>query len=153
MRILILLFFCFFIGFTFINNEKSIAILTENKEGYSEDFFDINSPFSVDKLAQNNNFPSSSKDTLICDTWKLDEKVISKFIRASNEINGSEWHVLFDHLPCGYEAIIYQNEHEFNLYINGGSWFTISSSNKTKRYGYFGSEKSFFLSDSWREDD
>ncbi|NQY31299.1 MAG: hypothetical protein HRT69_17765 [Flavobacteriaceae bacterium] len=128
-------------------NQPCVECWGEECDEIEKIVFDSNESFKITKINKDNNYPSSSSNIKICKDWKLSKKDIREIIKSSKSINGPEWHHLFDHLPCNYYAILNQNETDFNLSINGGSWFTISSQDTTVRYGSFNDENNkYFLS-------
>jgi hypothetical protein len=116
-------------------------------------FFDKMNEYKIAGITKMNNYPSSATDTSICAGWDLISLEIKSIINKSEMIDGAIWHHSFDHLPCAIEAKIEQGGQSFELSINGGSWFTISSKDTTVVYGSFKKEhERYFLSPVWKEE-
>jgi len=116
--------------------------------------FDPNQPFEILKIKKTDDFPSSMKDTEICNDWNLTKNEIQKIITESKTINGSEWHVLFGHYTCNIDAKLIQNKNEFEASINGGAWFFIRSKDTTQMFGSFKKEnEKYFLDKVWSEEE
>lgn len=136
-----------------VTNQPCVECWGEECDEIEKIVFDSKEIFNLSRIYKDNDYPSSSNDTLICKDWKLSKNDIREIIKSSKSINGSEWHHLFDHLPCNYDAIINQNGIDFNLSINGGSWFTIRSKDTALTYGSFNVENNkYFLSSVFSED-
>jgi hypothetical protein len=120
---------------TFQNNGFDTVYL--KPKGSNRKSFDLKSSFEIVSLRKTNDYPSSLKDTTICLGWTLDRQEIKKVIELSEPIDGPDWHHLFEHLPCRIIGVVKQNEQPYGLSINGGAWFTISSSDTTLMYGSF----------------
>ncbi|MGB0178142.1 MAG: hypothetical protein ACPF9D_13320, partial [Owenweeksia sp.] len=72
-------------------------------------------------------YSSSQTDTSICDGWVLSKQNIQLIIREARLINTSEWHILFDHLPCVMNGVLVQSGKEYEFSVNAGSWLRINS--------------------------
>ncbi|MDW7692037.1 hypothetical protein R9C00_15155 [Flammeovirgaceae bacterium SG7u.111] len=130
--------------------EQDVAI---QKVGLSNQLFDKNTFFLISQITKGNDYPSSEEDTSICIGWTLTEEEINSIIVSSQELSGSDWHYLFDHLPCEISGKIIQQQNEFKLSINGGSWFTLASKDTTVYFGCFDSSTDkYFLSTVWKEE-
>ncbi len=105
-----------------------------------------NSNYQIQNLQKAADYPSSFKDTSICKDWKLTEPQIRKILKLSEQIDGPTKHQ-YDHLPCVYKGVVVQKEHTYNLEINGGGWYRLTSKDGTLMYGSLNHQtKSFFLS-------
>lgn len=117
-------------------------------------FFNPQLDFSLSEISRPHDYPSSLDDTSICEDWKLQATDISHIIKGARVIEGSEWHHIFDHLPCNHRAILIQGQKEYNLSLNGGSWMSISSPDSSIRMGVFDEKfEPFFLSEPTREEE
>ncbi|UII30447.1 carboxypeptidase-like regulatory domain-containing protein [Fulvivirga ulvae] len=116
-------------------------------------FFDKQREYKVKKLMKKNNSPSSMNDTTICQEWDLTEKQIRIIIGKAKEIDGSQWHYQFDHLPCRVTGKLVQSDMEYDLSVNSGAWLTITSPDTTIMYGIFNEQTyAYFMSTAWTED-
>ncbi|MBD79621.1 MAG: hypothetical protein CL840_11945 [Crocinitomicaceae bacterium] len=114
--------------------------------------FDRNLPFQILNLETNTNYPSSAEDDSMCEGWWLDEEYTKLVFRNSRYISGSEWHALYDHLPCQVKGELQQLETKFTFSINGGSWLSIGNKDTSAIMGYFG-VSGLFISEAWSEED
>ena len=133
---------------------KPVAQIDKKEETKVLKNFDPKIKYSILNIRKNNDYPSSMSDTTICKEWHLNEVEIKQIIEDAKTISSSDWHYLFDHLPCGIDAQLQQDNNEFDLSINGGAWFTIGSTDTTIMYGSFEEENNkFFLSSVWTAED
>lgn len=135
-----------------LRNRSKRVILLEPVIKNQAALFDRNKTFEITKIQKSNDYPSSEKDTSFCADWMLSAAEAKRIISACQPISGSEWHHLFDHLPCQFKGTIVQNTAEYSYSINGGSWLTISSSDTTWTFGNYQKEyEHYFLSAPWTE--
>lgn len=136
---------------TIHNNSSATIYLRRKTKGNA--FFDKQREYKVKNLVKKNNAPSSMNDTTICQEWNLTEKQIRIIIGEAKEINGSQWHYQFDHLPCRVTGKLVQNAREYDLSVNSGAWLTISSPDSSTMYGIFNEKaNAYFMSTAWTEE-
>ena len=96
---------------------------------------------------KNNNYPSSLKDSTICNKWMLSKEDIKKVITLSKKINNSQWDYAYDHLPCQYSGKLKFKNNEYDFNLNSGAWLEINYKNSIIRYGYeMNDYEKYFLS-------
>lgn len=141
-----------------LDREASVSEISSNSPdsdlALETAFFDPKLPFTISEISTPHDYPSSLDDPSICEGWELDEKVISQILKSSRVMEGSEWHHIFDHLPCNHQAVIGQGNQEYKLSLNGGSWMSISNSDSSMLMGVFDKKfDQYFLSEPMREED
>ena len=97
--------------------------------------------FSVLKFEANKDHPSSGNipECLNAD-WTLTERQIEQIIKESEAIAGTDWDLLFEHLPCQVTGTLMQKEQQFNFKINSGCWLWIACGDSTLMFGSFKKE-------------
>lgn len=116
--------------------------------------FNIKEDFSILNIKKSIDHQSSTSDTTICKEWNLTETEIIKIIESAKPISGPDWHYMFDYLPCRIEGKLKQADNEFDLSINSGAWFTITSADTSMIFGDFNEKNNkLFLSNAWTEAD
>lgn len=109
--------------------------------------FNIKEDYSILNIKRTIDYQSLTSDTTICKEWYLTKIEIKKIIESAKPVSGPDWHYRFDHMPCQIEGKLQQAGKEFDLSINSGAWFTISSADTTMIFGNFNEENNkFFLS-------
>lgn len=137
---------------TLSNNSTDTIYLTPKAN--TTTFFDFRKEYQITSLSKRSDAPSSMNDTTICKDWNLSERDVRFIIGKAKEIDGSQWHYLFDHLPCRVTGKLVQNDRKYELSINSGAWLTISSSDTTLMYGSFNNTNNkYFMSTVWTEED
>lgn len=109
--------------------------------------FNRKGDFTIEEIIKSNNYPSSDPDTTYCINWTLSKLEIEKIIKDSKSIKGTEWHHLFEHLPCQMHGELLQEDRTFKFSINSGAWVRIRTLDTTLVFGSFKEENNkYFLS-------
>lgn len=109
--------------------------------------------FALETIQSASDYPSSYKDTAICQAWNLSPAEVKTILQNAEAISGREWHYLFGHYPCQIHGKLQQGAHQFEYSINSGAWLSISSVDTNMLYGIFKAEfNQFFLDSAWTED-
>ena len=128
------------------------CISTSFQENDERQVFHNNRAFEVVSLNKSSEYPSSQIDASICEGWVLSQENIQLIIREARLISTSEWHILFDHLPCVMNGTLEQSGSKFEFSVNAGSWLKVSSSDTTLLFANFKKEyEKYFLSPVWEE--
>jgi hypothetical protein len=108
--------------------------------------FHNNEPFQIVHSARGITDQSSAKDTRDCKGWTITNKALTKIIKDSRTISGTEWDLSFSVLPCIVKGELVQNGNGFDFEVNGGSWFYLKSADTTLIFGNFKKEdEKYFL--------
>ncbi len=111
-------------------------------------------PFGLRLITSNRQYPSSAKDTTICNNWLLSLPQISELISQLTPLSGEDWHHLFEHLPCQVVGELDQDGVSYSFSINGGSWSTVTSKDTTIYFGdVTGRFKSSFITAAWNPEE
>ena len=87
--------------------------------------------FVITEINYTTDYPSSETDTSICDSWDLSEEQIRLIISNSTHLDPSDWHYLYEHLPCSIEVGLISNSDTLELEINGGAFLFLYVADKT----------------------
>ncbi len=113
--------------------------------------FDKSKDFSILELKRTSDYPSSDKDTLACEHWKLNKTELKKIVFESKSINHGEWHYDFAHLPCEIQGKLLQSKIEYPFTVNGGGWIKIVSVDSIYTLGNYKKENDrYFLTTAWQ---
>ena len=116
-------------------------------QSFSQVDFDKNKPFTILNSKRGITKQSSAQDTLACKAWSISQTALSKIIKNCKLINGTEWDLTFDVLPCIITGQIKQNGKIYKFEMNAGSWLNVIANGKSIILGdYNKSDKKFFLS-------
>ena len=125
----------------------SVNVLSSFNKNPQENHFNFKNNFSISNISKSNNYNVLPEENFSCKNWTLTDANIVFILKNSSPIDVSEWHHLYDHLPCQYEATLTQNDRQYGMSLNGGSWGQISTVD-TNIFFSFQSDslESYFLS-------
>ena len=109
--------------------------------------FNKDDSFEIIESARSITNQSSAKDTNDCKGWTISNKVLTKIIRDSRNIGGTELDLSFLVLPCIIKGQLKQKENMFDFEMNGGSWFYLKSPDTTLIFGNFKKEDEKYFID------
>lgn len=113
-------------------------------------FFDPEEPFEIINIEKHDDTDSSYNYTDICAKWSLTSDEAKAVLEDSRVINNSELHYQFSFFKCQYIGQLNQANKTYKFSVNAGSWFTISNTDSTVRYGYFEDKyNSLFIDNAW----
>ena len=113
---------------------------------FGQSNFNNNKPFTILSSKREITKQSSATDTVTCKGWTISHKNLSNIIHNSKRINGTEWDLTFEVLPCIITGKLRQNKQIFKFEINAGSWIYIISKKTTIILGdYKKSDEKFFI--------
>ncbi len=129
------------------------VILYDMKTGKVKDTLSLNDIVFSNPIDKSS-YPSSQKDTSVCDNWKVDDQTLKEILKNSTPISSGVWHYAYDHLACSYLTEFSSNNKKYKMSINGGSWISISAENIEGKIGCPEKEcMEFFLSEPISLDD
>ena len=108
--------------------------------------FDKSKQFTIINSKREITTQSSAPDTFACKGWTISQKNISSIIKNCRLVNGTEWDLTFEVLPCIVTGKLKQGAKTYRFEINAGSWAYIRNSDTTIILGDFKkSDRKYFL--------
>jgi hypothetical protein len=93
--------------------------------------FNVDSPFQIISATRSITSQSSATDTNMCKGWTVSANHLHQVIKHSKPINGTEWDLNFEVLPCIMKGRLKQNGEVYHFEVNGGSWLYLKSKYRT----------------------
>lgn len=108
--------------------------------------FDNQQPFEIVSFINTVNKNTTDTDTLKCSSWTVSKMEIEKIIKNSEPIDGTTWDLSFLVLTCTKSVSVVQNGQQFNVEINGASFFSVNNGDTTVLFGdYKKSDRKYFI--------
>lgn len=109
--------------------------------------FDNQKPFEIQSLKTLRVYTTFFEDSLECKEWTISKEALSRIIKNSQPISGTEQDLAFANHSCAVSARVLQANKYFEIELNGGAWMYITCRDTTLLFGDFNKlDSSYFLS-------
>jgi glucan-binding YG repeat protein len=123
----------------------------EKLRNISKNKFNPDSAFQILSSYRSITTQSSAPDTDMCGGWTISKYHLYSIIKHSRQIDGTEWDLIFDMLPCIIKGQLKQKGALYNFEVNGGSWLYLKSKDTTMILGdYNKNDEKYFIQSPMR---
>lgn len=103
-------------------------------------FFDNQRPFEIINFTNSINRNITHEDTSRCNSWVLNKFQIAAIIRNCEPIEGTTWDLSFAVFSCSKSVTVLQENKQYNIELNAGSYFTVSDGDSSAIFGDYKKE-------------